>query len=143
MFNIVHGGGLAGAYLVAHPLVAQVSFTGQVSTGQKVATSAAASMKHITMELGGKSPPLIIPDADINNAVDVAMMANFYSTGQVCTNGTRVFVPCSLKGEFERRLVAKMEYIHSGDVRSESTNFGPLVTRRRSELQSQKATCCI
>ena len=100
VFNIIHGDGAVGGYLTQHPGIAKVSFTGQVSTGQKVAASAAGGMKYVTMELGGKSPLIILPDTDIENAVDGAMMANFFSTGQVCTNGTRVFVPSSLKASF-------------------------------------------
>ncbi|PQE15665.1 betaine aldehyde dehydrogenase protein [Rutstroemia sp. NJR-2017a BBW] len=81
VFNIVHGDGAVGGYLTSHPEIAKVSFTGQVSTGQKVAASAAGGMKYVTMELGGKSPLIILPDTDLENAVDGAMMANFYSTG--------------------------------------------------------------
>jgi len=80
------------------------------------------------MELGGKSPLIVLPDCDVENAVDGAMMANFFSTGQVCTNGTRVFVPRSMLTAFEKRLVQKMEYVRAGDVMDASTNFGPLVS---------------
>jgi betaine-aldehyde dehydrogenase len=105
-----------------------VSFTGQVSTGKKVAGAAAGNMKYVTMELGGKSPLIVLPDSDLENAVDGAMMANFFSTGQVCTNGTRVFVHKDMKGAFEKRLLEKMEYIHAGDLSDMNTNFGPLVS---------------
>ncbi|KAL8932086.1 MAG: hypothetical protein Q9211_006539 [Gyalolechia sp. 1 TL-2023] len=128
VFNIVNGGGDIGGYLTSHPGIAKVSFTGQVSTGQKVASSAAGRMKYITMELGGKSPLLVLPDADVGNAVDGAMMANFFSTGQVCTNGTRVFVPTQMKQQFEERLVEKMKQIRPGDLMDPNTNFGPLVS---------------
>ncbi|KAK5944354.1 hypothetical protein PMZ80_003635 [Knufia obscura] len=129
VFNVVYGGGDVGAYLTRHPDVAKVSFTGQVSTGRKVAGAAAGEMKYVTMELGGKSPVVVLPDADVESAVDGAMMANFFSTGQVCTNGTRVFVPRAMKGAFERCLVGKMEYVRAGDLFAESTNYGPLVSR--------------
>ena len=128
VFNIVNGGGDVGAYLTSHEGIAKVSFTGQVSTGKKVASSAAAGMKYTTMELGGKSPVIILPDADIEQAVDGAMMANFFSTGQVCTNGTRVLIPKAMKGLFEQRLLRKMEYIRPGDLMDMNTNFGPLVS---------------
>lgn len=127
VFNIVNGGGEVGAYLTTHPSVAKVSFTGQVATGQKVAASAAGGMKYVTMELGGKSPLLVLEDCEVDNAVDGAMMANFFSTGQVCTNGTRVFVPEGMKERFEKKLLEKMEYIRAGDVMDHNTNFGPLV----------------
>ena len=129
VFNVVHGGGDIGAYLTAHPAIAKVSFTGQVSTGKKVAGSAAGGMKYVTMELGGKSPVLVLPDADIDSAVDGAMMANFFSTGQVCTNGTRVFVHEDQKADFESRLQQKMSYIRPGDLMDPNTNFGPLVSK--------------
>jgi betaine-aldehyde dehydrogenase len=133
VFNVVHGAGDVGAYLTTHPSIAKVSFTGQVSTGKKVAGSAAGGMKYVTMELGGKSPLIILPDSDLENAVDGAMMANFYSTGQVCTNGTRVFVPTSLKSAFEKRLLEKMEYVRAGPVMDPATNLGPLVSRSHHE----------
>ncbi|KAI9695145.1 MAG: hypothetical protein M1820_008851 [Bogoriella megaspora] len=129
VFNVVNGAGDVGAYLTAHEAIAKVSFTGQVSTGSKVASSAAAGMKYVTMELGGKSPCLILPDTEIEMAVDGAMMANFFSTGQVCTNGTRVFVPELMLSAFEKRLLEKMRYIRAGDLMDPNTNFGPLVSK--------------
>ncbi len=135
VFNIVHGDGAqVGSYLTTHPSIAKVSFTGQVSTGQKVAAAAAGGMKYITMELGGKSPLLILEDADIDIAVDGVMMANFFSSGQVCTNGTRVFVHENMKDEFQKRMLEKMENIRIGDLMDPNTNFGPMV----SELHYNK-----
>ena len=129
VFNVVNGDGSVGEYLVSHPDIAKVSFTGQVATGKKVAASAAGHMKYTTMELGGKSPFIVLEDANLELAVDGAMMANFFSSGQVCTNGTRVFVPTKQKKPFEERLVAKMEYVRLGDVMDMRTNFGPQVSR--------------
>lgn len=130
VFNVVYGDGPSvGAPLVAHPGISKVSFTGQVSTGSKVASEAAKGMKSITMELGGKSPLLILPDADVEEAADVAMVANFFSTGQVCTNGTRVFVPDTLLGKIEQTLAKRCrEGIRMGMPRSEETNYGPIVS---------------
>ena len=129
VFNVVQGDGKVGARLTSHPDIAKVSFTGQVSTGKMVAASAAGGMKYVTMELGGKSPCIILEDADLDNAVDGAMMANFYSTGQVCTNGTRVFVPKAMKEKFEKRLLEKMRNVRIGDLMDMNTNFGPLVSK--------------
>ena len=129
VFNVVYGAGDVGAMLTKHPDIEKVSFTGQVSTGRKVAGSAAGEMKYVTMELGGKSPVVVLEDADVDQAVDGAMMANFFSTGQVCTNGTRVFVPKGLKSEFERVLKEKMNFIRAGDLHDANTNFGPLVSK--------------
>ena len=129
VFNVVHGAGDVGGLLTSHPNIAKVSFTGQVSTGSKVAGTAGGGMKYATMELGGKSPCVILPDAELENAVDGAMMANFFSTGQVCTNGTRVFVPESMLPAFEKRLLEKMALIRPGDLMDPNTNFGPLVSK--------------
>ena len=124
VFSVVQGAGDVGAMLTSHPAIAKVSFTGQVSTGSKVAGAAAGGMKYVTMELGGKSPCIILPDATVEDAVNGAMMANFFSTGQVCTNGTRVFVPNSLLPAFEKTLLAKMPFIRAGDLMDPNTNFG-------------------
>lgn len=130
VFNVVYGDGPSvGVPLVAHDGIAKVSFTGQVSTGSKVASSAAGGMKGVTMELGGKSPLVILPDADVEEAADIAMVANFFSTGQVCTNGTRVFVPDTLLSQVEEALVTRCrEGIRMGLPKDEKTNFGPMVS---------------
>jgi AcrR family transcriptional regulator len=95
VFNVLTGSGReVGTWLTEHPRIEKVSFTGGTTTGKKVMASASSSsLKEVTMELGGKSPLIICDDADLDAAADIAMMANFYSSGQVCTNGTRVFVP--------------------------------------------------
>ncbi|NHC02765.1 betaine-aldehyde dehydrogenase [Acinetobacter sp. 187] len=127
VFNVVTGGGDVGQYLTTHPAIAKVSFTGGITTGKKVMAQAAeSSLKEITMELGGKSPLIICPDADLDLAADIAMMANFYSSGQVCTNGTRVFIPQHLKAAFEAKILERMPYIRMGDPLDPNTNFGPL-----------------
>ncbi|KAK4493861.1 hypothetical protein PRZ48_015046 [Zasmidium cellare] len=133
VFNVVQGAGDVGAMLTSHPGIAKVSFTGQVSTGCKVASSAANGMKYVTMELGGKSPCIVLPDATVDNGVNGAMMANFFSTGQVCTNGTRVFVPASMKSPFEQNLLSKMANIRPGHLFDPNTNYGPLVSKVHHE----------
>ncbi|ROT42100.1 aldehyde dehydrogenase [Sodiomyces alkalinus F11] len=126
VFNVVYGAGDVGARLTSHPAIAKVSFTGQVATGKKVAASAAGGMKYVTMELGGKSPLIILPDAPLDSAADVALLANFFSSGQVCTNGTRVFVPRPLQRDFERALLDRIRHVRPGDLFDPATNFGPL-----------------
>ncbi len=128
VFNVIHGDGSVGAHLTAHPEIAKVSFTGQVSTGRKVAASAAGGMKYVTMELGGKSAFIVLADADLDKAADAAMMANFFSSGQVCTNGTRVFIPHHLLKAFEKKILQRMEHIRAGDLSDPKTNYGPLVS---------------
>src|SRR5476651_2204049 len=130
VFSVVTGSGASvGQALTDHPHIAKVSFTGGVATGKKVMASASAStLKEVTMELGGKSPLIIFPDACLDKAADIAMMANFYSSGQVCTNGTRVFVPNALKAEFEAKILERVQRIRLGDPTDEKVNFGPLVS---------------
>ena len=130
VFNVVQGIGRdIGQWLTEHPAIEKISFTGGVETGKKVMASAAASsLKEITMELGGKSPLIICDDADINKAADIAVMANFFSSGQVCTNGTRVFVPESLKVAFENAVLERVKRIRIGNPMHDETNFGPLVS---------------
>ncbi|UTX59856.1 betaine-aldehyde dehydrogenase [Klebsiella michiganensis] len=130
VFNVLPGTGAeTGQYLTEHPDIAKISFTGGVASGKKVmANSAASSLKEVTMELGGKSPLIVCEDANLDLAADIAMMANFYSSGQVCTNGTRVFIPARLKAAFEEKILAHVARIRPGDPFAESTNFGPLVS---------------
>lgn len=128
VFNVVQGPGAeVGPWLTEHPDIAKVTFTGGVASGKKVMASAAGStLKDVTMELGGKSPLIICDDADLDKAADIAMMANFYSSGQVCTNGTRVFVPSTMKHDFEQALLKRVKNIRMGDPTDPATNFGPL-----------------
>jgi len=130
VFSVVTGSGASvGQALTDHPHIAKISFTGGVTTGKKVMASASAStLKEVTMELGGKSPLIIFPDANLDKAADIAMMANFYSSGQVCTNGTRVFVPKALQAGFEAKILERVQRIRLGDPTDENVNFGPLVS---------------
>jgi betaine-aldehyde dehydrogenase len=132
-FNVVQGAGDVGAALVSHPAVAKVSVTGSVPTGERVALAAAEGLRHVTLELGGKSPLIVFDDADLDNAVSGAMLGNFYSTGQVCSNGTRVFVQRGVLDEFLARLVARTGRIVLGDPLDEATQMGPLVSERQLE----------
>jgi betaine-aldehyde dehydrogenase len=134
VFNVVQGAGDVGAALVTDPRVAKVSLTGSVPTGQKVYAAAAAEMKHVTMELGGKSPMLVFDDADLDNAVSGAILGNFYSSGQVCTNGTRVFVQRGIKEAFLARLADRLKGAAMGDPLDEATNFGPLVSEGQMNI---------
>ncbi|MCU0907665.1 MAG: aldehyde dehydrogenase family protein, partial [Rhodobacteraceae bacterium] len=92
LFQVVQGAGDVGAALLADTRVAKVSLTGSVATGRRVAAAAAERLVPVTLELGGKSPLVIFADADLEAAVSGAILGNFYSSGQVCSNGTRVFV---------------------------------------------------
>ncbi|WP_310620026.1 betaine-aldehyde dehydrogenase [Flexibacterium corallicola] len=133
VFNVVQGTREAASTLVNHPQIAKVSLTGSVPTGKKVAESAGQSLKHLSLELGGKSPIIVFEDADIENAVGAAMNGNFYSTGQICSNGTRVFVHSAIKDKFFANLKERTEKITIGDPMDEATQLGPLVSKAQHE----------
>ncbi len=130
VFNVLTGSGReVGQWLTEHPGIEKISFTGGTSTGKKVMASASSSsLKEVTMELGGKSPLIIFEDADLDRAADIAVMANFYSSGQVCTNGTRVFIPRMLQARFESKVLERVKRIRLGNPQDDNTNFGPLVS---------------
>lgn len=134
LYNVVQGRGEVGGTLVTDPRVAKVSLTGSVPTGRKVYAAAAAGMKHVTMELGGKSPLVIFDDADLDSAVSGAINANFYSTGQVCSNGTRVFVQNGIKAAFLARLAERLQGAVIGDPLDQATNFGPMVSAAQLDI---------
>lgn len=134
LYNVVQGMGEVGGALVTDPRVDKVSLTGSVPTGRKVYAAAAATIKHVTMELGGKSPLVIFEDADIENAVSGAIMGNFYSSGQVCSNGTRVFVQREIKEIFLERLAERLGRAVIGDPMDPETSFGPMVSERQMQI---------
>lgn len=134
VFNVIQGDGKIGAQLSTHEAVAKVSFTGAVATGQSVMASAAASLKDVTMELGGKSPLIVFEDADIDEAVSAAMLGNFYTQGEICTNGTRVFVHRDILPAFTEQLLKRTaENIVAGDPMLEETNFGALISAKHRD----------
>jgi len=129
VFNVIQGAGEVGAWLTHHPDIAKVSFTGEVGTGKKVMAAAASTLKDVTMELGGKSPLIIFDDADIDNAISAAMLGNFYTQGEICTNGTRVFVQKSIYPKFIEKLYLRTsQNIIAGDPMAPETNFGALIS---------------
>jgi len=129
VFNVIQGDHRVGATLVAHSEVAKVSLTGEVGTGAKVMKAAADTIKHVTLELGGKSPFIVFDDASLDDAVGAAMLANFYSTGQICSNGTRVFVHEAIKEAFLEKLIERTRDLRLGDPLDETTQIGPLVSK--------------
>ncbi|WP_299730096.1 betaine-aldehyde dehydrogenase [uncultured Tateyamaria sp.] len=131
VYNVIQGLGDVGAALVSDARVDKVSLTGSVPTGRKVYAAAAAGIKHVTMELGGKSPLIVFDDADVENAVSGAILGNFYSSGQVCSNGTRVFVQKGIKDAFLDRLAQRLADAVIGDPQDPATSFGPMVSERQ------------
>ncbi|MGV2988173.1 betaine-aldehyde dehydrogenase [Vibrio sp. E150_011] len=128
VFNVVQGDYRVGQMLSRHPHIAKVSFTGESGTGKKVMADAAGTLKEVTMELGGKSPLIVFDDAELNNAVSAAMMANFYTQGEVCTNGTRVFVHDSIYDAFIEQLTRRTSKLVVGDPSDMSTQVGALIS---------------
>jgi betaine-aldehyde dehydrogenase len=129
VFNVVHGAAATGTTLISHPDVAKVTLTGSVETGKIVMALAAEDLKRVTLELGGKSPIIVFDDADIDNALNAVLVGNFYSSGQVCSNGTRVFVHSSIHDAFVERLGERAAAIRIGDPFDPETQMGPVVSR--------------
>lgn len=128
VFNVVQGDHRVGQALCAHPGIAKVSLTGEVGTGKLVMAQAAATLKHVTLELGGKSPLIVFADAHLDNAVSAALLANFYTQGEVCSNGTRVFVERSIHDEFATRLVERTKKMRIGNPLDPDTHVGALIS---------------
>lgn len=133
VFNVVQGFGTTGQMLTRHPGIAKVSLTGEVGTGKRVMADAAASLKKVTLELGGKSPLIIFEDADLDNAVSAALMANFYTQGEICSNGTRVFVHAKIMEAFKEKLIARVSRMTIGDPMDPDTHVGALISREHTE----------
>lgn len=128
VFNIVHGSGDVGEMLTSHPAVSKVSLTGSVPTGRAVLRNAAEQLTPVSLELGGKSPLIVFDKANIDQAVTGALLANFYTQGEVCSNGTRVFVQEAIYDEFVSTFVARAEKIVLGDPLDPETQMGPLIS---------------
>jgi betaine-aldehyde dehydrogenase len=107
--------------------------TGEVATGKAVMADAAPTLKHVTLELGGKSPLIVFADADLDDAVSGALLANFYSAGEVCSNGTRVFVERNAKDRFVEKLVARVRKMVVGDPLDPQTQVGALISKEHME----------
>ncbi|MDW3222688.1 MAG: betaine-aldehyde dehydrogenase [Paracoccaceae bacterium] len=134
VYNVIQGMGEVGGALVSDPRVEKVSLTGSVPTGRKVYAAAATGIKNVTMELGGKSPIIVFEDADLENAVSGAILGNFYSSGQVCSNGTRVFVHTAIREAFLKRLGERLANAVIGDPMRPETSFGPMVSENQMKI---------
>src|SRR5678810_225407 len=132
--NVVTGFGPdVGAPLVEHPLVVKVAFTGSDATGQRIYETAARGMKHVTMELGGKSPNIVFDDAEIENAIKGVISGIFAATGQTCIAGSRLLVQRSIHDEFLSRLVAFAKTAKMGNPMSPDTQIGPVTNKPQFE----------
>lgn len=128
VFNVVQGGPEVGKQLVRHSGIRKVSLTGEVGTGQKVMRGAASNLKKVSLELGGKNPILIFDDTDLNEAVQGAMLGNFYTQGEICSNGTRVYVQKNIMDSFLDKLEAEASALRIGDPKNPATQIGALIS---------------
>jgi acyl-CoA reductase-like NAD-dependent aldehyde dehydrogenase len=134
VYNVVTGGGEeVGAALVAHPGVDKIAFTGSTEVGQGVLAAAAATMKKVTLELGGKSPNIVFADADLDKAVRGAYWGIFLNSGQACQAGSRLLVQREIHDEFVERLIGLTATSRLGDPMDEATMIGPVVDRTQFE----------
>jgi acyl-CoA reductase-like NAD-dependent aldehyde dehydrogenase/alcohol dehydrogenase class IV len=132
--NIVAGPGVElGQTLVAHPAVDRVAFTGSTAVGKRIAAAAAATVKRVSLELGGKSANLILPDADLDLAVDGALFAAFLHAGQMCESGSRLLVPEALRDEILDLLIPRVRAIRVGYQLDPATQMGPVIDPVRRE----------
>jgi len=125
------------AYLIPHPIIRKVTFTGSTPVGKQLAALAGAHMKRATMELGGHAPVIVAEDADVALAVAASGGAKFRNAGQICIAPTRFLVHNSIKAEFTRALAAHAESLTLGDGMAEGTTLGPLANARRVAAMSQ------
>jgi aldehyde dehydrogenase (NAD+) len=132
--NVVAGrGDVVGAELVRNPDVAKISFTGSVAVGQTIMRDGAATMKRVTLELGGKSPNILLDDADLDKAIPTALAIAFMNSGQACVAGTRLLVPRTHLDEVKRAILAAMHAFPAGDPADPKTAVGPMVTLKQYE----------
>ncbi|HET7313282.1 betaine-aldehyde dehydrogenase [Salinisphaera sp.] len=134
VLNIVPGFSDAGQAMSNHPGIDKISLTGGADTGKKVMRDAAGTLKTVSLELGGKSPLVIFDDADLDNAVSGAMLANFFTQGEICTNGTRVFVHESVREAFLERLVARVNKLKTGNPADADTDVGPMISPEHGRI---------
>ena len=134
LLNVVTGlGNVVGAELVRNPDVAKISFTGSVAVGEKIMRDGAATMKRVTLELGGKSPTILLDDAALEQAIPTALAIAFLNSGQACAAGTRLLVPRSRLDAAKRGLRQAMRAFTVGDPADPKTAIGPMVSQKQYE----------
>jgi aldehyde dehydrogenase (NAD+) len=134
VLNVITGpGSSVGQALVEHPGIDKIAFTGDTSTGKAIMRSAADTLKRITLELGGKSPNIVLADADIDAAIRGATVGIFYGKGEVCAAGSRLLVDKSIKDEFIDKLAARTKKMAPGDPMDPKTRFGAIASKKQLE----------
>jgi len=131
VINIVTGGPATGKAMVAHPGIDKVAFTGSTAVGREIMRGAADTLKRVTLELGGKSPNIVLSDADIDGAVKGAINGIFYGKGEVCNAGSRLFLESKLKDEFTEKLVARASKMRPADPLDPKTRLGAIVSQEQ------------
>ena len=129
--NVVPADRDVSEYLVSHPGVSKVTFTGSSFAGRRIAEICGSDLRRVTLELGGKSAAILLDDADLQVAVDALRLGAFRNNGQVCTLKTRVMVPRGRQPELIERLEGLVSSMPVGDPNSEATHIGPLVSQRQ------------
>ncbi len=138
VFNVVNGlGNVVGAAITAHKDITKISFTGSTITGKTIARSAVDTMKRITLELGGKSPNILLEDADLETAIPMAIQAAYMNSGQACIAGTRLLVPASRIEEVKQLLKENIGIARVGNPAEEDTLIGPMVSQKQYERVQQ------
>lgn len=134
VFHIVNGyGHVVGAALSAHPDIAKISFTGSTDTGRAILRRAADTFKRVTLELGGKGPQILLDDADLDQAIPIALATGFANSGQACIAGTRILVPRRRLDEVLDRLKAEVQAVRPGPASDPAATLGPMVSRKQWE----------
>jgi aldehyde dehydrogenase (NAD+) len=133
VLNIVTGGAGTGEHLVTHPDVDKVAFTGSVGVGRKIASLCAERLRPVTLELGGKSPAVLLDDADVEQAVASLLVPMLFVSGQACNAPTRILAPRSRYAEVVEALVAAMDAIPLGDPMDPATGVGPMTSKAQRE----------
>jgi aldehyde dehydrogenase (NAD+) len=132
--NVITGsGGEAGSALVRHPGVDKIAFTGSTVVGKEIARGSAETLKHLTLELGGKSPNIVFADADLDAAARGATIGIYYGKGEVCAAGSRLLVERKIKDDFMQKLLERVKKMQPGDPLDPKTRFGSLVSAQQME----------
>jgi acyl-CoA reductase-like NAD-dependent aldehyde dehydrogenase len=132
--NIVTGpGSSVGKAMAEHSGIAKISFTGSTETGKQILSAAGSNLKKTTLELGGKSPNIVFPDADLHQAVSGALNAIFYNGGECCIAGSRLFLHASIYDEFVEQLVERTKKIKLGHPLDWEARMGPMITAQHRD----------
>jgi acyl-CoA reductase-like NAD-dependent aldehyde dehydrogenase len=134
VLNVITGpGSRVGQALVEHPGIDKIAFTGDTSTGKSIMRGAADTLKRITLELGGKSPNIVLGDADVEAAIRGATIGIFYGKGEVCAAGSRLLVDRTIKNEFIDKLASRARKMAPGDPLDPKTRFGAIASKKQLE----------